>query len=120
MDDAITLSNMAFYGHHGTKKAEEELGARFLVDLVMRADLKKAGRSDNLKDTVDYERAFAIVRGLVEGKRFYLLEALAEAIAQAIFAEFPRVARVEVRVRKPGVPIRGILDFAEVEIVRSR
>ena len=120
MDDAITLSNMAFYGHHGTKKAEEELGARFLVDLVMRADLKKPGRSDNLKDTVDYERAFAIVRGLVEGKRFYLLEALAEAIASAVLKEFAPVREVVVRVRKPGVPIKGILDFAEVEVVRSR
>ncbi len=111
---------MAFFGFHGTKPSEGELGGRFFVDVVMRADLSKAGRSDRLADTVDYERAFAIVRDHVEGKRFKLLEALAQNIAEALLGEFKPLAQVEVRVRKPGVPIRGILDFTEVEIVRSR
>ena len=118
--DSITLENMAFFGFHGTKPSEGELGGRFFVDVVMHADLSKAGRSDRLSDTVDYERAFAIVRDHVEGKRFKLLEALGENIAQALLSEFKQLGEVEVRVRKPGVPIRGILDYTEVEVVRGR
>jgi dihydroneopterin aldolase len=118
--DSITLENMAFFGFHGTKASEGELGGRFFVDVVMRADLSKAGRTDRLADTVDYERAFAIVREHVEAKRFKLLEALAQTIAEALLGEFKRVGQVEVRVRKPGVPIRGILDYTEIEIVRGR
>lgn len=118
--DSITLSNMAFYGFHGTKPSEGELGGRFFVDVVMRADLERAGKSDRLSDTVDYERAHAMVRDHVEAKRFNLLEALASNLADALLGEFPALAEVTVRVRKPGVPLRGILDHAEVEVVRSR
>ena len=118
--DSITLENMAFFGFHGTKPSEGELGGRFFVDVVMHADLSKPGRTDKLADTVDYERAFAIVRDHVEGKRFKLLEALAQNIADALLDAFKPLAQVEVRVRKPGVPIRGILDYTEIEVVRDR
>ena len=118
--DSITLANMAFYGFHGTSPSEGKLGGRFFVDVVMRADLSKAAKSDRLADTVDYARAHAIVRDHVEAKKFNLLEALASNIADALLSEFPKLAAVEVRVRKPGVPLRGILDHAQVEVVRSR
>jgi 7,8-dihydroneopterin aldolase/epimerase/oxygenase len=118
--DSITLENMAFFGFHGTKPSEGELGGRFFVDVVMHADLSKPGRTDRLADTIDYERAFAIVRDHVEGKRFKLLEALAQNIADALLEAFKPLAQVEVRVRKPGVPIRGILDYTEIEVVRDR
>ena len=118
--DSITLENMAFFGFHGTKPSEGELGGRFFVDVVMHADLSKPGRTDRLADTIDYERAFGIVREHVEGKRFKLLEALAQNIADALLEAFKPLAAVEVRVRKPGVPIRGILDYTEIEVVRER
>jgi dihydroneopterin aldolase len=118
--DSITLANMAFYGFHGTKPEEGELGGRFFVDVVMRADLRKAGRTDRLADTVDYQRAHAIVAERVERRRFKLLEALAASIADALLREFKPLAEVEVRVRKPGVPLKGILDYAQVEVVRAR
>lgn len=119
-DDTITLENMAFYGFHGTKPAEGKLGGRFFVDVEMHGDFSKAGKSDRLADAVDYERAHAIVTDHVEAKKFYLLEALATNIAEALLAEFPPLREVVVRVRKPGVPLRGILDHAEVEVVRTR
>jgi 7,8-dihydroneopterin aldolase/epimerase/oxygenase len=111
---------MAFYGFHGTDPHEAKLGGRFFVDAVLTADLSKAGRTDRLEDTVNYVKVYAIIRDHVEGKRFNLLEALAQTIADALLDDFPRIATVTVRVRKPGVPLKGILDFTQVEVVRSR
>lgn len=118
--DCLTLQNMAFYGYHGTDPHEAKLGGRFFVDAVLAADLGKPGRSDRLEDTVNYEKVYAIIREHVEGKRFNLLEALAQSIAEEVLKDFPAVSQVTVRVRKPGVPLKGILDFTQVEVVRLR
>jgi dihydroneopterin aldolase len=118
--DSITLENMAFYGFHGTDPHESKLGGRFFVDAVLLADLSKPGKSDRLEDTVNYEQVYRIIRDHVEGKRFNLLEALAQQIADTLLADFPAVQQVTVRVRKPAVPLKGILDYTQVEIVRGR
>lgn len=118
--DSLTLQNMAFYGYHGTDPHEAKLGGRFFVDAVLVADLAKPGRSDRLEDTVNYEKVYAIIREHVEGKRFNLLEALAQTIADEVLKDFSAVSQVTVRVRKPGVPLKGILDFTQVEVVRAR
>ena len=54
----------------------------------------------------------------MEGGSFRLIEALAEAIAEAILGSFP-VAEVVVRVRKLEPPIKGTLAWAGVEVVRD-
>jgi dihydroneopterin aldolase len=118
--DSLLLQNMAFYGYHGTDPHEAKLGGRFFVDAVLCADLSRAGRSDRLEDTVNYVKVYAIIRDHVEGKRFNLLEALAQTIADQVLKAFPAVLQVTVRVRKPGVPLKGILDFTQVEVVRAR
>ena len=118
--DSITLENMAFYGFHGSDPHESKIGGRFFVDVVLNSDLSKPGRTDKLQDTVNYERVYLIIRDHVEGKRFNLLEALAQTIADTLLKEFHALSQVTVRVRKPGVPLRGILDYTQVEIVRAR
>src|SRR5439155_22408255 len=60
--DRLLLEGMTFFGRHGVLPAERELGARFRVDVVIEADLAAAGRSDRLEDTVDYVRAYSVVR----------------------------------------------------------
>ena len=117
--DRITLSNMAFYAFHGVAPSEKRDGQRFFVDVDLYLDLREAGRTDDLKRTVDYEGIFNLVRTTVENNRFYLIEALADHLAQAILEDL-KVERVVVRVRKPSVPIQGILDHTEVEVDRSR
>jgi len=73
------------------------------LDLDLTVDLRKAGRSDRVRDTVDYMAAAREVKELVEGRPFRLAEAVAERAAQHLLARFP-VRRVCVRVRKFSVP----------------
>jgi dihydroneopterin aldolase len=118
-EDKIILHNMVFRGSHGVHPAERELGQRFEVDVELGLDLARAMSSDALEDSVNYSRAFAIVREEVEEHQYQLLEGLAGAIIRRLLAELPIVS-VLVRVRKPQAPIRGVLSYAAVEIQRRR
>ena len=99
-EDRIILHNMVFRGRHGVHPAERELGQRFEVDVELDLDLERAMASDALRDTVDYGRAYSIVREEVEEHQYQLLEALAGAIVNRLLAELP-IFGVCVRVRKP-------------------
>jgi dihydroneopterin aldolase len=120
MSDRILLAQMEFFGRHGVSDAERAEPQQIDVDVELEVDLAPAGKSDDLADTVNYSRVFDACREIVEERSFKLLEAIAEAIAVRVLADFGRVAAVTVRVRKPGVPIDGRLDYAGVAIERRR
>ena len=118
--DHILLKGMTFYGFHGVGPEEQSLGQRFVVDLEVRKDLRPAGASDDLRQTVDYSRLYRLVREVMEGPSRKLLENVAETIAQRVLDAF-EVEAVRVKVKKPDVPMKGsILDYAAVEIFRDR
>lgn len=117
--DVIRLKNMVFYGYHGVSDMEKSLGGKFEVDLELFLDVSKAGRSDSLEDTIDYEAIYHIVFGIIKNTKFYLVEALAESIAKEIVSTY-QLDSLIVRVRKPHAPIRGVLDTIEIQIERDR
>jgi 7,8-dihydroneopterin aldolase/epimerase/oxygenase len=121
MTDAILLRGLGFYGYHGVHQQETELGQRFLVDIVAHCDLRPAGRSDDIEQTVSYSDLHAIAREVVEGPPCRLIETVAERIAGRILMDCPRIDAVEIEIRKPAAPITtGAIDFAGVRIVRHR
>lgn len=118
MKDRIRLKSMQFYGHHGVDAAERDLGGRFAFDIELVADLTRAGESDDLSYTVDYKAVYDLV-ARVQRQGFNLLESLAHNIAHEILAAF-EVEEVTVRARKQSVPLGGLIDYAEVELTRSK
>lgn len=119
MPDRIVLANMEFQVRVGAGDEERNEPQLIQMDVEISTDLQPAGQSDDLATTVDYGEVYRHCRELVESRTFNLLEAIAEAIATDLLAGFTRTKSVTVRVRKPGVPIDGILDFAGIEIERS-
>ncbi|MDP6548689.1 MAG: dihydroneopterin aldolase [Dehalococcoidia bacterium] len=118
--DCIILEGMQFYGFHGANPEERALGQSYVVDLAVELDLRRAGETDQLEDTVSYPRLYRAVKGVMEGDSRNLLESTAHAIASRVLAEFP-VRAVRVLVKKPRPPIRGsVIDHAAVEIYRVR
>lgn len=117
--DKIIIRGLVFYGHHGVSSPERELGQRFSLDLEMRLDLKKAGESDDLADTIDYQKVYRAIREYEESSRYHLIEALAEGVAKVVLERFP-IEEVLVRAYKPCPPIGGLVDYVACEITRSR
>lgn len=120
-EDLILLEGMTFFGHHGVLPAERELGQRFVVDVEMRVDLRLAGLSDDLSQTVDYGAVHALAKEITEGEPLNLIEAVAERIATAILQDHPMVETIRVRVAKPDVRLEDtVLSGSAVEILRDR
>ena len=106
MSDEIRVEGVEFRGRHGVEPAEQVLGNRFRVDLVLELDLRPAGQSDDLSHTVNYADAARIVVEIGTGPSVQLIETLAERIAAALLSEFPLLQAVTVSVAKlhPAAP----------------
>lgn len=105
--DVVRLRGMQFYGYHGATPQERRIGQRFEVDVEMAVDAEKVVDGD-LTTTPDYRVVFEICRGCVTERRFRLIEVMAREIAHGILATFP-LSGVRVTVRKPCVPIGGVI-----------
>jgi dihydroneopterin aldolase len=116
--DRILMEGMAFFGRHGVFPAERELGARFTVDIELFGDLSDAAHSDRLDATIDYAKAYGLVKEVVEGDPCHLLEAVAQRIADRLL-QLPRVESATVRVHKRP-PLEGEFRSFGVELTRSR
>ena len=119
-NDTIKIKNATFYAYHGVERDEQNLGGKFEVDVEIQGDLSAAFSTDSLKSTINYEAVYAMVEKTVTEKKYYLLEALASAIARKILREIAPVDQVVVKVRKPHPPIKGVVDYVEVEITEQR
>ncbi|SVB31719.1 uncharacterized protein METZ01_LOCUS184573, partial [marine metagenome] len=71
--DRIVLEGMRFYGFHGVNPEERVLGQEYLVDLAVEMELRTAGASDRLEDTVSYAHIYRAVLDVMEGEPRNLL-----------------------------------------------
>ena len=115
--DRIIISDLAARCIIGINEAERREKQDVLLNLVIYTDLKPAGDSDNFAETVDYRALKKSVLELVEGSSYFLIEALAEAVAK-LCLQPARVSKVRVRVDKP-LALRFARSVA-VEIERSK
>lgn len=118
--DTIQLNQMQFYGKHGVLPEENRLGQRYVIDLCLNLPLKRAGQSDRLEHTLNYAEVIGTVRGIVEGRTFQLIEALAENIASELLDQYTMVQEITVLVTKPHPPVDIHFSGVTVEITRER
>jgi len=115
--DRIFLKDLLARCIIGANEAERHDKQNVIVNLVLWTDLSKGGKSDRIADTLDYSKLRNSVMDTIESSRFFLIEALAERIAEVCLAE-PRVQRVQVTVEKPSALRFG--KSVGVEIERER
>ena len=116
----IELKNLVFFAYHGALEEEARLGQRFNVDVLLTLEDVLKFEADMIEQTVNYAEVYALVKEIVEGKRFNLIERLAEVIGSEILQKFKKVIEVMVHVRKPSVPINCICDYFSVEVTQCR
>jgi dihydroneopterin aldolase len=115
--DRIELRGLRAVGTHGLLAEEQVRPQPFEVDLDVEADLRRAGLSDRLDDTLDYGALAARAAAVVTHEHHALLERMAERIADSVL-EDERVRSVTVTVRKLRPPVPVALDTAGVRVVR--
>jgi dihydroneopterin aldolase len=119
LKDKILLKNITLYAHLGVKRKEREARQKVALDVELSLDLEEAARIDDLERTVDYEKVYDLIKERIEAKKYHLLEALAQDIAQEILKNF-KIDEVLIQARKPQVKLTGPLDYAAVEITRHK
>lgn len=115
--DRIHIRDLAIRCIIGIYPEERETKQDVLINVTMETDLRAAGQSDAIEDTVDYKAIKRRILDAVEASSFQLIESIAEQSAMICLGD-PRVQRVTVTVDKPGA-----LRFARsvaVEVCRER
>ena len=112
----ISLNNIVVYGFHGVHQEEKTLGQRFEIDLEYRLANPNYPWKDEERATISYVNAHDIVSRVSSEKSFNLIETLGERIIEEMLSRYS-VKFIKVRIRKPSVPIQGILDHVEVEVI---
>jgi 7,8-dihydroneopterin aldolase/epimerase/oxygenase len=118
MADCLHVQGIRGYGYTGALPEEKTLGQWFEVSLQIYLDLRTAGQSDVLADTLHYGPLIAQVQDIIRRSHFNLVERLATVIADAVLA-YPAVAQVKVcLIKKP--PIPEFSGQIQVEILRAK
>lgn len=115
--DKILVKDLLLRGIIGLNDWEREKEQDILINLTVFTDVRRAGESDDMADSLNYRTLTKAIIEYVESSRHYLVEALATGIAR-IAVVGHGAERVIVRVEKPGA-----LRFAQsvgVEIDRER
>lgn len=115
--DRILIQDLLVRCIIGVNEDERRQKQDVVINLTLMTDMRKAGKSDQFVDTVDYRSIKKQVMAMAEESQFHLIEAFAEATA-ALCLKDTRITAVQVRVEKPGA-----LRFARsvgVEIERTR
>ncbi len=113
----IQLENMEFYAYHGHYREEQIVGSKFLVSLSIKTNLSKPAKTDSLKDTVNYHKAYLVVKNEMS-KKSHLLENIASRILDSLYDSFPEIDSATVKISKINPPVGGKVDCVTVILER--
>jgi dihydroneopterin aldolase len=116
LTDRIFVDNLRVPCRVGLTPAERGEPQEIVVDVSIFLSLARAARGDEVKDSVNYRDVKERISAFATGRKFSLLETVAEGIAGALLDSFP-VERVSVKVRKAKYSKEPSIG---VEIVRER
>ena len=116
--DVIHIKRLEIFANHGVIPEENTLGQKFIISADLYKDLRRAGKTDDVNETVHYGQAAVLIKQISEKSVFKLIEKLAEEIADALLKKFP-VEKVKVTIEKPWAPVRLPLETVAVEIERQ-
>ena len=117
MRDKIFLENLEVKCRIGIFDWERKIRQKISLDLEFPADIRKAAKRDRIRDTLDYKKIAKETIRFVSSSRFFLIETLAERLAQNLLKKFA-LPEIKIRLSKPGA-IRGAKNVG-IEIIRRR
>lgn len=117
--DKIYIKGLRVFAYHGVNPEEKVNGQLFELDITLSSDLRKAGKTDCLNDTVNYAKVIKLACATMLTEKNDLIERAATRVAEALLDGFP-VQTVTVLLKKPEAPMKADFDYVGVEITRTR
>lgn len=114
----ISLTDMHFYAYHGVYEEEQIIGNDYWIDLDITTNIAKAGATDELGDTINYETVYLICKSEMKQRR-RLLETIGNAIIQRLKYQFSTIAEVQIVIKKQNPPLGGKVGYASVSMDAS-
>lgn len=120
MSDKIILTGLEVFGRHGCSEFERKQEQLFIVDTELEFDLSRAGKTDDLGDTIDYVAVLDDIKKIVGGTSRNLIETVAQDICNILLKKYLLLDAVKIILRKPAPPIDEAFLGAAVELYRRR
>ena len=117
--DRINIKNLEIFAHHGVFPEEKENGQLYYLSAALYTDLSAAGKTDDLKKTIDYGKICHDIKNYVTGNLFDLIETVAEGLAAKLLIENHAIDKIWLEIKKPSAPIGLPLETVSVEIERG-
>ncbi len=105
--DLVHIDEMIFKGRHGVGLEERAVPQDFKVEIVMGVDIRHAGTTDFIEDTVNYQIVKDEIQRIVELESYALIEKLAERIWSKLSAD-SRIRFAKISIRKLQIWTNGI------------
>lgn len=115
--DKVFIKDLLVRGVIGVPEWEREVSQDLLVNVTLFSDLKTAGNSDNVEDSINYHLLSEKILNLGENNKKHTVEAFANDIAKLCLAN-PKAEKVIVKVEK--VTYVRFVKSVGVEIERSK
>ncbi len=116
--DCIKIKNLEIFGNHGVYKEENTLGQKFIICAELYLNIRSAGLSDDIDQTIHYGEVCKFIDSFMREKTYYLVEAVAEELARRLLLKYEILNGVEIEIKKPWAPIG--LPIEEVSVTISR
>ena len=118
--DTIRIEGLEIFANHGVLPEENVLGQKFLVSCEMEVDIRPAGLSDRIEDSVNYAEVSQRIKQVMTENTFNLIEACAEHVAKAVLEMDERIRGVWIEISKPWAPVGLPLRTVSVSCERRR
>lgn len=122
--DYVFVDNIIFHGYHGNIPEEKILGQKFECSIKLypkKEKLLKFEENEELNDTLDYTIIINEIEKLMKSKSYNLIEKLGNEIARNAFKAYGnnKLEAIQIKIRKPQVPITQIAKCVGVNIFRT-
>lgn len=104
MPDKIHLDSIEVWTRIGVPEAERSKPQKITISVTLEFPLGRAGRSDDLRHSIDYYEVYQMVHAFAQQGQRHLLENFAEELASLILKKY-RVQAVSVEACKFILPL---------------
>lgn len=117
--DKIYIKNLEVFARHGVFPEENVLGQKFVISAVLYTSLRKAGKTDDLAESIHYGEVSHFIKELVEKNTWKLLETVAERLAEELLLKTKGLEKIRLEIKKPWAPVGLPLETVSVELERG-